>query len=65
MPEPSPPRPDLLARVLATTIVATVTGAVVGKIFGRKAGFVALFVMATAHEVLDAPLAQRLSDLGV
>jgi hypothetical protein len=51
--------------VLATTIISTVTAAVVGKIFGRRAGFVALFLTATAHEVLDAPLAQRLSQLGV
>ncbi len=64
MPEPEK-RPDLLARVLATTIIATVTGAVVAKVFGRKAGFVALMVTAAAHEVLDAPLAQRLSDLGI
>ena len=57
--------PDLIARALATTLVATATGVVVGKIFGKRAGFVALLLTVMAHEVLDAPVARRLSKLGI
>jgi hypothetical protein len=58
-------QPDLIARVLAAAIVASVTGAVMTKLLGRKAGFVAFVLGASAHELLDAPLARRLSDLGL
>jgi hypothetical protein len=57
--------PDLVARVLAAALVATVTGAVVTKLLGRKAGFVAFVLTASAHELLDAPLARKLSNLGL
>ena len=58
-------RPDVIARVVASAIVSTVAGAVAGKFFGRKAFFVGFLIGAAAHELLDAPLAQRLSDLGL
>ena len=58
-------RPNKLARVLAATIVSTVVAAVVTKLLGRKVGLVAMFVTASAHEVLDAPLARLLGDLGL
>jgi hypothetical protein len=57
--------PDLIARVLATTIVATLAGALATKLFGRKAGLAALLITATAHELLDAPLARRLGAFGL
>jgi hypothetical protein len=57
--------PDALARILAGAIIATVTAAVAAKLFGRKAGFAALLLSAKAHELLEAPLARRLSDLGL
>ena len=57
--------PSRLARILATTIVGMLTAAVVTKLFGKKAGFLALMVSAAGHELFDAPLARRLSDLGL
>jgi hypothetical protein len=57
--------PDAIARILATAVIGTVIGAAVTKIFGKKAGFVAFILSATAHEMFDAPLAQRLSRLGL
>jgi hypothetical protein len=66
---PAPPEeavvPDAIARILATTVVATIMGGVVTKVFGPKAGFVAFLVTASAHEMFDAPLARRLSRLGL
>jgi hypothetical protein len=38
---------------------------VVMTLFGRKAGVLALVLTAPAHEMFDAPLARRLSNLGV
>jgi hypothetical protein len=55
-------RPNKLAQILAAAIVSTVVAAVMAKILGRKAGFVAFFLTATAHEVLDAPLARLLGE---
>lgn len=50
-------RPNKLARILASAIVSALTAAIVTKLLGRKAGFVALLLTASAHEVLEAPLA--------
>jgi hypothetical protein len=52
-----PMRPNKLARILATVIVSSATAAIITKLLGRRAGFVALLVTASAHEVLEAPLA--------
>jgi hypothetical protein len=60
-----PMRPNKLARILAAALVSTLTAAVITKLFGRKAGFVSLFVSASAHEVFDAPLARFFGDLGL
>ena len=57
--------PDAVARILATALVATIMAGVVTKVFGQKAGFVALVLTATAHEMFDAPLARRLTRLGL
>jgi hypothetical protein len=53
-------RPNKLARILATVIVSSVTAAIVTRLLGRKAGLIALFATASAHEVLEAPLARVL-----
>jgi hypothetical protein len=53
-----PMRPNKLARILATAIVSSVTAAIITRLLGRKAGLVALLVTASAHEVLEAPLAR-------
>jgi hypothetical protein len=53
-----PMRPNKLARIVATVIVSSVTAAIITNLLGRKAGLVAWFVTASAHEVLDAPLAR-------
>ena len=50
-------RPNKLARILATVLVSSVTAAIITRLLGRRAGFVALLVTASAHEVLEAPLA--------
>ena len=55
-----PMRPNKLARILATAIVSSATAAIITKLLGRKAGFVALLVTASAHEVLEAPVARFL-----
>ena len=55
-------RPNKLARILATVIVSSVTAAIVTRLLGRKAGFVALVVSASAHEVLEAPLARVIGE---
>jgi hypothetical protein len=55
-------RPNKFARILAAAIVSSLMAAIVTKVFGRKAGFVALFVSAAAHEVIDAPLARFLGE---
>ena len=39
--------------------------AAVTKVFGKKAGFVAFVVAGSAHELFDAPLARRLTNLGL
>ena len=57
-----PMRPNKLARILATVIVSSVTAAVMTKLLGRKAGFVALVVSASTHEVLEAPLARVIGE---
>ena len=53
-----PMRPNKLARIIASAIVSSVSAAIVTKLLGRKAGFVALLLTASAHEVLEAPLAR-------
>lgn len=57
-----PMRPNKLARILATVIVSSVTAAIMTRLFGRKAGFVALVVSASAHEVVEAPLARVIGE---
>ena len=57
--------PDAIARILATAVIGTVIGGAVTKVFGKKAGFVAFILSATAHEMFDAPLAKRLTRLGL
>ena len=57
-----PMRPNKLARILATVIVSSVTAAIMTRLLGRKAGFLALVVSASAHEVLEAPLARVLGE---
>jgi hypothetical protein len=64
VPEPDE-TPDAVARIVAAALVATVAGAVIAKVLGRKAGFVAFLAGAAAHELFDAPLARRLSALGL
>jgi hypothetical protein len=51
-------RPNKAARILATVIVSSVTAAIITRLLGRRAGIVALLVTASAHEVLEAPLAR-------
>ena len=55
-------RPNKLARILAAAIVSSLTAAIMTKLLGRKAGFVAFFVSASIHEVVEAPLAQVLGE---
>ena len=57
--------PDAIARILATAVVGTIMGAAATKLLGKKAGFVAFVLTATAHEMFDAPLAKRLTRLGI
>jgi hypothetical protein len=57
-----PMRPNKLARILAAVIVSSVTAAIMTRLLGRKAGFVAIVVSASAHEVLEAPLARVLGE---
>ena len=57
--------PDAIARILATAVVGTIIGAAATKVFGKKAGFAAFILAAAAHEMFDAPLAQRLTRLGL
>jgi hypothetical protein len=40
-------------------------GAAATKLLGKKAGFVAFVLTAAAHEMFDAPLAKRLTRLGI
>ena len=65
VPSEPPVVPDAIARILASAVVSTLIGAAVTKVFGKKAGFVAFVIAASAHEMFDAPLARRLSDLGL
>jgi hypothetical protein len=58
-------RPDWIARALASAIVGSVVAIILGKLFGAKAGFLGFLVASSAHELADAPLARRLSDLGL
>jgi len=55
-------RPNKLARILAATIVSSLTALIVTKLFGRKAGILAVFVTASMHEVMEAPLARVLGE---
>jgi hypothetical protein len=64
-PDRSDATTSTVARILATTTVAALMAAVVMTLFGRKAGALALLLTATAHEMFDAPLARRLSNLGL
>jgi hypothetical protein len=57
--------PDAVARIVAAALVATAAGAVITALIGRRAGFIAFLAGAAAHEVFDAPLARRLSALGL
>ena len=57
--------PDAIARILAAAVVSTLIAAAVTKVFGKKAGFVAFVIAGSAHEMFDAPLARRLSNLGL
>jgi 6-phosphofructokinase len=59
---PSTLRPNKFARILAAAIISSLMAVIVTKVFGRKAGFVALFVSAAAHEVMEAPLARFLGE---
>jgi hypothetical protein len=59
------PRPSWLARAVAGALVASVVGLVLTKLIGKKAGFAGMVVAMSAHELLDAPVARRLSALGL
>ena len=58
-------RPSWLARAVAGAAVGTFVGVLLTKLIGKKAGFAAMVVVMGAHELLDAPLARRLSALGL
>jgi hypothetical protein len=64
VPEPET-RPNKLARILAATIVSSLVALVVTKLLGRRAGVIAMLVTASAHEVLDAPLARLIGEFGM
>jgi hypothetical protein len=50
---------------VAGAAVGTVVGVLLTKLIGKKAGFAGMVVVMGAHELLDAPLARRLSALGL
>lgn len=57
-------RPDPLARLLGHVVV----GGLAFYLFGRRsgaAGLMGTMLTIAAHEALDAPVAQKFSDLGV
>jgi len=58
-------RPSWLARAVAGAAVGTFVGVLLTKLIGKKAGFAGMVVVMGAHELLDAPLARRLSALGL
>jgi hypothetical protein len=54
-----------LARAVAAALVGTAVGLLTAKLLGKKAGFLASVAVVSAHELLDAPVARRLSALGL
>jgi hypothetical protein len=60
-----PQRPDPATRLLSHVLVAGVAGFVIGRRSGTIGGVLAAAAAAVAHEELDAPVAQALTDLGL
>lgn len=58
-------QPDPAARWISHAIVGLGIGYVVGKRTGMAGFLISAIVSTAAHEYLDAPVAQLLSDAGV
>ena len=58
-------KPDPAARWISHAIVGMTVGYVIGKQTGPVGFWIAAIVSALAHEELDAPVAQALSQFGV
>ena len=58
-------QPDPVARWLSHALVGVTVGYLVGKKTGAAGFWVGAIVSAFAHEMLDAPVEQALSDFGV
>jgi hypothetical protein len=57
-------RPDPQTRFASHVLVGLAAGSVAGRQSGPVAFVVAALISAAAHEALDAPVAQLLTDLG-
>jgi len=58
-------QPDPLAVWLSHALVGALAAGVVGHKAGPQAAFLAAVIVIAAHHAFDAPVAQRLSALGV
>jgi hypothetical protein len=61
------PRPSLLAYVVAHIVIGLLVGAVIEVAFRHRVAvaLAAGFMAVTVHSSIDAPLARKLSDLGI
>jgi hypothetical protein len=65
--EDTTPRPDLLAHVAAHVLVGLVVGGLTHLVFRQKVAvaLVAAAIGTAAHYNFDAPIARKLSELGL
>ena len=58
-------QPDPVALWLSHAIVGAVAAALVGPKAGPQAAMLAALIAMAAHHYFDAPVAQRLADIGI
>jgi hypothetical protein len=56
-------QPNVVIRLAANALVSLLVAWIVAKIFGKRAGLAAAVVGVIAHELLNKPVANALSEL--
>ena len=56
-------QPNVAVRIVADALVSLLVAWIVAKLFGKRAGIGAALVGVVAHEILNEPVANALSEL--
>ncbi|HUJ66290.1 MAG TPA: hypothetical protein VLX59_12175 [Acidimicrobiales bacterium] len=56
-------QPNVAVRIVANALVSLLVAWIVAKLFGKRAGIGAALVGVVAHEILNQPVANAISEL--